>query len=672
MESSQQHHETAPFFVGRDAEIGQLLSLAHEAFAGHANMVFLSGEAGSGKTSLVHEFFRRLRAEQDGVVIASGLCTLRSASYLPFQGILESLLSSRETRRLTSQQLRHVAEVVIDTIWKVGPDLIGVFGVPIKTLQTIIEHLGLRGKRSASDLAIPRDLDQTKIFGWYAKVMKDIAAHFPLVLFLDDLHWADDSSLNLLLHLGRELEHDPLLLLGTYRPHDTDPNALLLKVKHTLGRYGAREISLDRSDNKPEEAATILAFVHTYLVQKYGTHFSDRFERALADRTEGNALFLTELLNNMEDNGSLVHESSGWTLRSTIRQRDDLPDKIENVLAERIARLEQHLREILEFASVEGDEFTVQVLAAIRQEDEWRLLDALTDQLMAIHRLIREEGEKSLPNGEVLDEFSFRHNLIREYVYDRFPQAKKRRVHARIGERLEQLYHDTREAIAPALARHFFYAHRVDKAVQYCLIAAQDANRRVGASEALRFSEMGLEALEHRAPDQQDAQQKMLLLIEAARAEEMGGDQQEDRDHLAAGIALLEEHLEVLPGLPAAIQAACYGQLGRLYRLQGGAGYTKAAAYLEQSLRLYDDMRETRMMAEVLYFLGILYRWIPSPTPAERSPVHRAMQALTKSLTLAKELGETNLQALALSQLAWRYAKDNDFSAAEQSALQAP
>lgn len=454
-----------PIFVGREEELQTLMNLARKAFAEQGSVMFVTGEAGIGKTYLVKEFFRRLRAEFANAVIASGQCSVQSASYLPFHAILEGLLESQGQVRLSGHKLRQVAEIVVDTIWNVGPDLIGVFGVPIKVLQTMVDKLGLRGKKSATSFEIPKDLDQIKIYGWYTRVMQNLAAQVPLVLFLDDLHWADDSSLNLLLHLGRELSGQKLLVMGSYRPHEVSPQSLLMQVKTTLGRYGAREIALDVSETTPEEAAKARQFVWDYLLARYGTHFSDAFARILTDRTEGNPLFLSELLKNLEEQGRITPgpASTPWQLTAAINTTNNLPETIENVISDRLNRLETALRQILDYACVEGDEFIAQVIARVRQLDEWQLIEDLTDKLLKLHQLIYERGGKSLPDGQYVDEFAFTHNLIRTHIYAQLPNAKKRRLHAQIGTCLEELYAPNPENLAAELAGHFACAQIAEK-----------------------------------------------------------------------------------------------------------------------------------------------------------------------------------------------------------------
>jgi predicted ATPase len=305
------------------------------------------------------------------------------------------------------------------------------------------------------------------------------------------------------------------------------------------------------------------------LLARYQTNFSDHFEHLLMTRTEGNALFLAEILKNMEEKGQIVETgrrpvSTGWQLTTAIDHLTDLPDKVEAVIRERVNRLEKALREILKYASVEGDEFISQVIAKVRYIAEDALLDDLNDKLLKIHQLIYEQGGKSLSNGSRIYEFVFRHNLIREYVYANLPASKRERIHAQIGECLERLYAPNPEEIATELAVHFFQGHVQDKAVYYCLKAAQAANTRYGAAEAVRFAKMELAALEERPTAQDYTENKVRLLLALARAEEIGGDPQEEKDHIQAGIVYLEDNLTLLESVPEELRAEIYFQLGKL------------------------------------------------------------------------------------------------------------
>lgn len=670
----KQEIEKQHMFVGREQELQDLLDFVHGAFEGKAGVGFITGEAGIGKTALVGELLRRLRKERETLVIAAGECSVQSASYLPFQGILENLLDSQKQVGLSGKRIKKVAEVVLDTIWNVGPDLIGVFGVPVKVLQSVVDKLGWRGKKSVGELEIPKDLDQHKIFGWYTKVMKDISAQFPLVLFIDDLHWADDSSLNLLLHLGRELEQEQMVVLGTFRPYEADPNGLLLQVKATLGRYGARDFSLDISQKNAQDVARAQQFVHDYLLARYNTNFSDQFERLLADRSEGNALFLTEMLLNMEEKGqiqrtALVEENDpdNWQLADPDIFHN-LPHKVEQAIEERVNRLETTLREVLEYASVEGDEFIAQVIAQVRQIQERTLLNDLTRKLMKTYHLIYERGGKSLSNGSRVHEFAFKHNLIREYLYANLSDTDKELLHADIGECLEQLYEPNNFEIAAKLAIHFSKGYVVDKAVRYCLLAAENANRSYGASEAVHFGKMGLNALEQqkRMLSEADyAEQKVRLLLELAKAEEFGGDLQEGKNHISAGIQYIENNLELIEQISMPVQAAAYMQLGKLYIRQSNRNRVDAKEYLEKALSLYEQSENKAKIAESLYLLGNVYLYIPCSEDDPISPLQKSIEAVRKSLNFAETLNDVELQVKCLNSLTWKCVS-NDFIRAEE------
>ena len=655
-------------FAGRESELQELTAFAREALAGKAGVLFISGEAGMGKTTLVAELLRRLTAEYPTLIALSKKCTLEGASYLPFRGMLEDLLERRGEVKISGEVARKgekVKDTVIDVIKNVGADLLGVFlpqtvaGITEKGMLSVFGQFFSKRQKDLGGLVAPKDLEQIQVFGWYTRVMKNIAEKFPLALFIDDLHWADASSLNLLLHLGRELEGSRLLVIGTYRSHDVAPNALLTQITAKLGRYGAKMFSLDVSQEQPSAQQRAAQFVRDYLASRYQTNFSDRFERLLADRTEGNALFLTELLKNMEEKGEIVQDGGAWSLTAQISELADLPEKVEQTIKERVDRVTQFsktLAEILECASVEGDDFIAQVIAKVKERDDMQLLEELTEQLMAAHQLIYERGGKSLANGSRIHEFAFKHNLIREYVYHHLPKTKRELLHVKIGDCLERLYAPNADEIAAQLAAHFYHGYVPEKAVGYGLKAAQDANARYGAAEAARFAKMGLEALETRkavlSPNEY-AETKVRLLLELAKAEENGGDPQEQKDHIQAGITYLEDNLALLDGLEKKLQAAIYFQIGKLHH-RYLVTLTKAKEYLGRALKIYEQYGEQKNVAEILYLLADIYTSV-LPSSEIYSPEEESLDAIQKSLAISEQIHDIGLQSRCLIKLGRKY-----------------
>ena len=659
-------------FAGRENELQELTAYAREALAGKAGVLFISGEAGMGKTTLVTELLRRLTVEYPNLITLSKKCTLEGVSYLPFRGILEDLLERRSEVKISGEVARKgekVKDTVIDVIKNVGADVLSVFlpqtvaGITEKGMLSVFGQFFSKRQKDLGGLVAPKDLEQIQVFGWYTRVMKNIADKFPLALFIDDLHWADASSLNLLLHLGRELEGSRILVIGTYRSHDVAPNALLTQITAKLGRYGAKAFSLAVSQEQPSAQQRAAQFVRDYLTSRYQTNFSDRFERLLADRTEGNALFLTELLKNMEEKGEIVQDGGAWRLTAQISGLADLPERVEQTIKERVDRVTQFsktLAETLECASVEGDDFIAQVIAKVKERDDMQLLEELTDQLMSAHQLIYERGGKSLANGSRIHEFAFKHNLIREYVYQRLPKTKRELLHVKIGDCLERLYAPNADEIAAQLAVHFYHGYVPEKAVAYGLKAAQDANARYGAAEAVRFAKMGLEALETRKaalPPNEYAETKIRLLLELAKAEENGGDPQEQKDHIQIGIEHLENNLCLLHNVIDKLDAEVYYQLGKLYYAWHGKNH-EAKEYLEKAMEFYNRYDDQKNVGEILFTLSEVYVYLP-PSEAEESRFDKANEAAKKGLIIGEQLQDIALQVRCLKRLAGRYNSQN-------------
>lgn len=737
------------------------MTLARKALSGNAGVVFVTGEAGIGKTSLVQELFHRLQEESENIVIATGRCTIESVSYLPFRSIIEDLLENRKDIKVSGEiagrKRDKVRDTVVDIVKEVGTDVMEIFlpktiaKIAGKGVRSVFGGWFPKHKKGIADISAPKELEQGQIFGWYTRVMKNISEKLPLVLFIDDLHWADTSSLNLLLHLGREIEKKPMLVIGTYRPYEIASNSPLIQIKNTLGRYGAKDVSLDISEDQSEDRKKAAQFVHKYLTAHYSTNFSNQFEQLLVERTEGNPLFLSEILKNLEEKGQISPlpipsdlpsrdgKETQWQLTATIERLEDLPEKVEYAIKERVDRLGESLREVLDYASAEGEDFIAQVIAKVRKIDEVQFIDELIEELVKFHQLVWARGGKSLPSGGRIHEYAFKHNLIRRYVYDQLSEPKRERIHAKLGECLELLYkpasfklteqsfkklqdehipkdvlatlepleneefldeeefldvlekhigeeHTLRyetailkhayepnaDEIALQLAVHFYQGHIPDKAVHYCLKAAEDANRHYGASEAVRFINMGLEALEEQAKtisQEKYSEDKLKLLLELAKAEEFGGEQQEEEDHIQMGIAYLEEHLHLLDGVSDEyLRAEIYAQLGRLYKRKG-ATKQKAQEKLEEALHIYEQSGNKKNTAEILYQLAHVYPCIPS-SEEDQSPFDKSIEALEKSLSIAKELDDVQLQSRCLSRLAREYNWE-DFAYAEDCAKQA-
>ncbi len=509
----------APPFVGREPELARLHELLSRALNGQGQVVFVTGEAGTGKTALVGEFLRRAQEQNAELVLALGECnsqTGQSDAYLPFKeifrllmGDVEGDLEEKALTRENANRLRQLMSRSADFALALGPDLIGIFlpwvGIGAKAGAFILDRMRGRGQQPA---AAPREtLTQDQLFEQFSRVILRLAGEQPLVLLLDDLQWADAASLELLFYLGRKLKDAHILLIGTYRPNDValgrdGGRHPLERVVNELKRYyGQIEIDLSAAS----EGATGLAFVNA-LLDTEPNRLGPGFRSLLFDRTGGHPLFTIELLRALQERGDLVQDASGYWMQAREIVVDELPARVEAVIEERINRLDKELHNLLASASVMGEEFVAQVVAEISEADEDEVLEALSDELDKRHRLVRESGEVRIRKRELF-QFHFRHALFQKHLYDELGGFKRKRLHKRVAACLEELYGDQAARVAVQLGWHFEQAGDYDKAATYLLVAANHARRSYAADEARSLYWRALSALEKSEGDEVVAQQ---------------------------------------------------------------------------------------------------------------------------------------------------------------------
>lgn len=552
-------------FVGRDKELQALQEFLKRAAAGQTQIAFVAGEAGAGKSALVAEFVRRAEAADPKVVAVIGECNAQSGSgdaYLPFRQVLTVLTGAQDEQQTAhavnaanAERLKELVRASAQTLLDIGPDLVGIF-VPgaslvaklatraatnTKLASKLAERMGKSDKESAHAAPNP-NLDQEKIFQQYADVLQALAREHTLVLILDDLQWADGASLNLLFYLARQLKTSRVLLLGTYRPDDValgrdGERHPLEPILNELKRYFG-EIVIDLG---AAQAAEGRAFVDA-LVDAEPNRLDETFRSELFARTEGQPLFTVELLHTLRERGDLVRDAEGkWSASPTLNW-ETLPARVEGVIEERLARLDDTLRETLNIGSVVGYQFAAQVVARVQQVPERELLKNLTHELEKRHRLVVEQGETRV-GKQFLSQYRFIHALVQQFLYNELGGGERRVMHGEVAETLEQLYGEHTDEIVVDLARHFQEAGDVDKAAVY-LIRAGDAARRAYANpEARGLYASALEALA-RLPDTPDNRRRRVdtLLKQVAVALRADGPD--------ANLARLHEAESLLASVP--------------------------------------------------------------------------------------------------------------------------
>ena len=524
-----------PVFVARERELSKMQALLNMAFSGQGQVVFVTGGAGRGKTALLNEFVQRSLDAYPELIIAQGHCSAYSGAgdpYSPFREIMGMLTGDLETKwvtgaitRDTARRLWDVIPVAINVLLDQGPELIDIF-VPINQLKTRATTFARTQKLSempggpewltklesipSRDKYEQQVLEQAQIFQQYGAVLNGFSTTKPLLIILDDLQWADAASINLLFHLGRSIEGNRIMIAGAYRPdevtlgRDGERHPLEQVLTEFKRRYG--DIWVDLAE---VEASENREFVNE-LLDTEQNRLSEQFRKALYQRTAGHPLFTVELLRAMQEQASLIQDEDGrWVDRPSLDWAS-LPVRVEGVIEERIERLNIDLREILQVASVEGEIFTVQVVAHVLDKSVRKLLWELSQELEKRHRLVRELGEIKI-GQQYFSRFQFTHNMFQQYLYNNLSSAEQRLIHGLMAVKLEDVYKQRTDEVAVQLARHFTKAGEVDQAIYYLLKAGDQARTSYAHQEAIEFYQQALPFLKEQEQHEHAARTLMKL-----------------------------------------------------------------------------------------------------------------------------------------------------------------
>ncbi len=636
--------------LARDTELARLDAYLRKALDGHGQVCFVSGEAGAGKTSLIEEFTSRAIEAQESLIAVAGTCDAHTGAgdpFLPFREIMEQLTGGIEERneqapakKENARRLRHVVVVAGETLVDMAPDLIGVVIPGASLLAKAGKYMA--GKSKWADKlhkqidgqygqgGATTGIEKAQVYEQYINVLQRLSQEAPLLLIVDDLQWADTASLGLLFRLARRLAGLPIMLVGTYRPNDIAVGrggerhpleAMLGEVKRYLG-----DVIIDLDEARKEGGR---AFVDAYLDQE-PNRLDDGFREALVAHTGGHPLFTIELLRDLQERGDIVRGDTGaWSAREHL-EWDDLPTRVEGVIEERIARLDHDTVHSLRVASVEGPQFTAEIVAKVQPTDLRELIRLLSESLQRQHRLVIADGLKRIA-GQRVSNYRFAHQLMQSYLYRQLDEAEASYLHEDVGLALETLYGAETEQIAVHLARHFDLAGLPDKAVPYMRQAGRQAAAKYANVEALDHYRRALELLPETAVE--DRYEVLLAVAELH-------DRRSDRESHSDDVIALTEVAEKL-GDPLKLAVAHY------HRAQHETNMTNADAAIDFARRAaeiaapLDDDGGVEGRARI-----VLGRALMIKTDYEAAKVE-----LQRGLVLSRLAGNKSGEGLALSNL---------------------
>jgi predicted ATPase len=334
-----------------------------------------------------------------------------------------------------------------------------------------------------------------------------LTADEPLVLILEDLHWSDCSTLDLVSYLARQRQAAKLMLIGTYRPVE------LAITGHPLKSVKQELVARRQCEELPLDYLTADS-VASYLSLRFPGHrFPEELANLIHQRTEGNPLFMVNAVDYLVTEQSIRKAEPGWQLAVDISQIDvGVPDGIRQMIEKHLDHLSQEQQRMLEAASVAGNEFSPLAVAEISGEDG-SLVEDWCNDLAREHRFIQDCGFKEAPGGEVVARYGFVHALYQNVLYDRLSASRRIQLHRRMGELGERQYGERAGEIATELAMHFERGAKFEAAVKYLQKAAENGIRRFAYRGAVELAQRGLELL-GRLPDTKErAEQELWLQI---------------------------------------------------------------------------------------------------------------------------------------------------------------
>jgi len=444
-------------FVGREAELAWLDERFAAAAGGAGNVAFITGERGVGKTALVGEFVRRLRRRETPITFVAGRCAEANGPGAAFQPFLDAL------GRLLTTHARDYASGLLRTY---GPTIAQQMPAGLVPDPDGLLH------RQAAGATKDRVLREAGDF------MKAAGRSFPIVMFLEDLQWADPASVDLLNHVGRRLARQRTLVLATFRQADVDaanPHMRRCAVD-LLAAGAARELAV---------GALSAADVEAYLAARFPGHrFPPGLAPALHARTEGLALFVRSLVDVLVERGDVVPDGEGWTLARPAEALDlAAATGLQDLVRQQLEGLAGTERAILEAASVAGREFLSPVVAHLVGRDDRQVEEDLR-RLCRVRRLLVEGGEEALPDGTLATRYRFAHGLYQSALREDLVASRRLELHRRVAARLR--HHWGREAprLAGEIARHCEEGRDHEGAIAFREHAGDNAARLFAFAEA--------------------------------------------------------------------------------------------------------------------------------------------------------------------------------------------
>ncbi|HET9711993.1 MAG TPA: AAA family ATPase [Pyrinomonadaceae bacterium] len=468
--------------LGRESALECLHKWLSDAVSSNSQIVFVTGEAGIGKTTVVDAFLAQAKSANK-VFIARGNCLEQYGAGEAYLPVFDSLRRLARTR---------------------GPELIEILRRHAPSWLVQMPGLTTASEREMLQEEVA-GVTRERMLREIAEALEALTAQIPLILVLEDLHWCDYSTLDLISYLARGHYAPRLLLIGTYRPVE------IIVMDHPL-KDVKRELQIHKLCHElPLEYLSPAAVAEFLNLRFPGHEFPPRLASMIHRRTEGNPLFIVNVMDYLVDAQIVTEVDDTWKLRVDLDEAElGVPENLRNMIEKHIERLTPEEQRILEGASVVGMDCSAAAMSAGLAEDIVRI-EEVCDALARRHSFLLPAYLAALPDGTITPRYRFIHALYLNVLYNRVAPTRRSQIHGRIGERGEAAYGDSVSEIAAELAVHFEQSRDLPRAVKYLQMAAENAAGRSAHREAIALAKRGLELLKSLPDSSQFAEQQSKL-----------------------------------------------------------------------------------------------------------------------------------------------------------------